>query len=64
VKIQIRYLLAVPPLLFLGVFYFYPLISIFGLSFAPEGAWETGKLYRLVGNPKYVLELYDATGRL
>jgi thiamine transport system permease protein len=61
VKIQIRYLLAVPPLLFLGVFYFYPLISIFGLSFAPQGAWETGKLYRLVGNGYYLRVLWFTT---
>jgi thiamine transport system permease protein len=61
VKIQLRYLLAVPPLLFLGVFYFYPLISIFGLSFAPEGAWETGRLYRLVGNSYYLRVLWFTT---
>jgi len=61
VKTQIRYLLAVPPLLFLGVFYFYPLISIFGLSFAPQGAWETGKLYRLVGNGYYLRVLWFTT---
>ncbi|GAG99683.1 unnamed protein product, partial [marine sediment metagenome] len=61
VKIRIRYLLAVPPLLFLGVFYFYPLISIFGLSFSPEGAWGTGKLYRLVGNSYYLRVLWFTT---
>ncbi len=60
-KIRIRYLLAIPPLLFLGVFYFYPLISIFGLSFAPEGVWETGKLSRLVSNSYYLRVLWFTT---
>ena len=54
----LRYLLAIPPLLFLGVFYFYPLISIFGLSFAPQGAWDTGKLYKLVANSYYLRVLW------
>jgi thiamine transport system permease protein len=54
----LRYLLAIPPLLFLGVFYFYPLISIFGLSFAPQGAWDTGKLYKLVANNYYLRVLW------
>lgn len=31
------YCYAAPPLVFLGVFYFYPLAGIFGLSFSPEG---------------------------
>jgi thiamine transport system permease protein len=61
VNIRIRYLLAIPPLLFLGVFYFYPLISIFGLSFAPEGVWETGKLSRLVSNSYYLRVLWFTT---
>jgi thiamine transport system permease protein len=61
VKIPLRYLLAVPPLLFLGVFYFYPLISIFGLSFAPRGTWETGKLYGLVANSYYLRVLWFTT---
>jgi thiamine transport system permease protein len=61
VKIQTRYLLAGPPLLFLAVFYFYPLISIFGLSFAPQGAWETGWLYRLAGNSYYLRVLWFTT---
>ncbi len=60
-KISLRYLLAVPPLLFLGVFYFYPLISIFGLSFAPRGTWEIGKLYGLVANSYYLRVLWFTT---
>ena len=32
-----RLLLALPPLLFLAVFYFYPMIKIMGLSLTPEG---------------------------
>ena len=36
VKLQSRYLLIVPTLIFMGLFYFYPLASIFSLSFAPQ----------------------------
>jgi thiamine transport system permease protein len=61
VKNPLHYLLAVPPLLFLGVFYFYPLISIFGLSFAPRGTWEISKLYGLVANSYYLRVLWFTT---
>ncbi len=50
---RFRILLALPPLVFLGIFYFYPLFAIFRLGFAPEGAWEMGKLGRLVSAPYY-----------
>ena len=45
--------LVLPPLLFLGIFYFYPLISIFFLSFMPEGAFDATKLYKLVNTGYY-----------
>ena len=60
-KSPLRYLLIVPPLAFLGVFYFYPLISIFGLSLAPRGAWEIDKLYQLVANSYYLRVLWFTT---
>jgi thiamine transport system permease protein len=41
------------PLLFLGIFYFYPLISIFFLSFMPEGVFDATKLYKLVSTGYY-----------
>ena len=50
---RVRYLLVVPPLAFLAIFYFYPLISIFTLSFAPEGIWNMGKLYQLIRTDYY-----------
>ncbi len=45
--------LLLPPLLFLGVFYFYPLASIFFLSFMPEGAFDATRLYKLVSTSYY-----------
>lgn len=53
-----RYLLAVPPVIFLGVFYFYPLISIFVVSFFPEGVWDAGKLYKLIHTSYYARVLW------
>jgi thiamine transport system permease protein len=61
VKLKLRYLLAAPPLIFLGVFYFYPLISIFVLSFTADGVWETGKLYKLVSTSYYLRVLWFTT---
>ncbi len=48
-----RFLLAAPPLIFLGIFYFYPLLSIFKLSFSPQGAWEWSRLEKLISTPYY-----------
>ncbi len=57
-----RYLLAVPPLLFLGVFYFYPLITIFITSFVPEGGgWKPGSLHRLTSTGYYAGVLWFTT---
>ena len=41
------------PLLFLLLFFFYPLASIFGLSLAPEGALDLQPLRPLVSQPYY-----------
>lgn len=46
------------PLLFLAVFYFYPLIKIFSLSFMPEGVWSPGKLHKLVSGGFYVRTIW------
>ena len=57
-----RYLLAVPPLLFLGVFYFYPLITIFITSFVSEGGgWKPGSLHRLTSTGYYAGVLWFTT---
>lgn len=46
-------LLYLLPLAFLAVFYFYPLLSIFGLSFAPQGRLDLSGLASLVKKPFY-----------
>jgi len=47
-----------PPLAFLTVFYFYPLLSILGLSFAPEGRLQLGGLAELVARPYFARVLW------
>jgi thiamine transport system permease protein len=62
VKPKLRYLLAAPPLLFLGVFFFYPLATIFLTSFVPEGGgWEPERLHRLIGSSYYAGVLWFTT---
>ncbi len=41
------------PLAFLVLFYFYPLLKIFLLSFFPDGSWSPGRLSKLVHSPVY-----------
>ncbi len=50
-----RYGLLLVPLLFLALFYFYPLASIFTLSFAPEGVLDISGLLTIV-TERYYLE--------
>lgn len=57
-KSRVRYLLIVPPLLFLGVFYFFPLASILGLSFTTPGAGDASGLTRLVQTGYYARVLW------
>jgi len=52
-RFRLRIWLVMLPLLFLGIFYFYPLISIFFLSFMPEGVFDATKLYKLVSTSYY-----------
>ena len=49
------------PLLFLVLFYFYPLTGIIRQSFFPQGIWDTDKLAGLVGSPTYVRILWFTT---
>lgn len=53
----VAWLLTAVPLLFFGVFYFYPLGSIFRLSFAPDGVWE-GEAVRQLWSPFYARTLW------
>lgn len=46
-------LLYLLPLAFLAVFYFYPLLSILGLGFAPEGRLQLGGLAELIARPYF-----------
>jgi thiamine transport system permease protein len=57
-KFRFQTWLVAPPLLFLGVFYFYPLISIYFLSFMPEGVFDASKLYKLVSTSYYASVLW------
>jgi len=61
VKRRARYLLVLAPLAFLGLFYFYPLISIFSLSFAPEGRLDFAGVQKLFSTGYYVRVLWFTT---
>ncbi|MBN1991193.1 MAG: iron ABC transporter permease [Anaerolineae bacterium] len=50
--------LALPPLLFLLLFYFYPLAAIFKLSFAPAGQLDLSALGKLVTTTYYAKTLW------
>jgi len=58
VKRRTAPLLYLLPLIFLGLFFFYPLLSIFGLSFAPEGQLDLGPLRSLWTDPYYARVLW------
>ena len=48
-----RWLLLTLPLVFLALFYFYPLIKIIIISFAPEGTFEPERLRQLTSSDNY-----------
>ncbi|MBC8449135.1 MAG: iron ABC transporter permease [Chloroflexi bacterium] len=54
-------LVYVVPLLFLALFFFYPLYSIFALSLAPEGALDLQPLRVLITQPYYARVLWFTT---
>lgn len=56
-----RWILFSIPLIFLALFYFYPLIKIVLLSFLPEGSWQPDKLSRLFSSPVYARILWFTT---
>jgi thiamine transport system permease protein len=45
----LRTILYTLPLLFLAIFYFYPLLSILRVSFLPEGRWQGAEVGALLG---------------
>jgi thiamine transport system permease protein len=51
-------LLYLVPLLFLALFFFYPLLSIFALSFAPEGTLDLSALRKLISTDYYARTLW------
>ncbi len=46
------------PVLFMGLFFFYPLLAIFSLSFRPEGVWDFSGFLRIVTTPYYIETLF------
>ena len=54
-------LLAGLPLAYLAIFYFYPLIKIFSVSFIPDDAWGSGNLKKLVTSGIYLRTLWFTT---
>jgi len=53
-----RHLLAVPPLVFLALFYFYPLAKIFDISFWPDGIFQLEKLKQFITTGYYLKTLW------
>jgi thiamine transport system permease protein len=53
-----QWLLYALPLAFLAVFFFYPLVSIFALSFAPQGTLDLSALHKLVSTSYYARTLW------
>jgi thiamine transport system permease protein len=49
-----RTLPVLPPILFLGLFFFYPLADILLLGFRPRGEWDWSWLDRLIGSRVYL----------
>ncbi len=52
------WLLLAAPLIFLSLFYFYPLLKIFILSFFPDGSWTGSGLVRFFTTPTYLRILW------
>lgn len=50
---HVKWLLFALPLLFLALFFFYPLLSIFGVSLAPQGQLDLSGFTELVTSPYY-----------
>lgn len=61
VKQPSRYLLIIPPLIFMGLFYFYPLASIFSLSFTPQDGTPFKGLEKLFSSAYYARVLWFTT---
>ena len=60
-KTMPRHLLIAPPLIFLGLFYFYPLVRIFALSLAPDGTFDGQGLLKLFSSWHYLRVLWFTT---
>jgi thiamine transport system permease protein len=58
VKLPTRYVLIGPPLIFLGLFYFYPLASIFTLSFASQDGASIKGMEKLLSSAYYLRVLW------
>ena len=60
-RIQPRTLLFFLPLLFLLLFYFYPLANIVRVSFLPDGVWDPDRLVNLTSSSTYWRILWFTT---
>jgi thiamine transport system permease protein len=60
---QVAALLYLLPLLFLGLFFFYPLSEIFRLSLAPQGKLDLSPFYTILTDPYYGGLLGFTTGQ-
>jgi len=61
IKTRYSMIIAGVPLVFLAVFYFYPLIRIFNLSLISDGTWNLEGFGKLVSTPYYVRTLWFTT---
>ena len=57
-RIATSWLLLAAPLTFLSLFYFYPLLKIFFVSFFPDGSWTYSGLARFFSTPAYLRILW------
>ncbi len=60
-RVLLRGLLYLPPLVFLGVFFFYPLAAVVAKSFAPEGQLNLGPIASLWREPYFGRALWFTT---
>ena len=60
-RLKYPILFLIPPLLFLGTFYFYPLIKIVHLSFFSQGPWNSASLKTLFAAPFFLKMIWFTT---
>lgn len=61
IRLRAVHIIISVPVFFLAVLYFYPLLSIFGLSFFPDGTFDPARLSGLVASDYYLRTLWFTT---